>query len=211
MCISFHRANPSNSPDRLVSRTSVDLLIAVAPSLKVLAFSQCCQGRRAIRYNYFSVLSQRIEFTQLRELHLHWIGIQYESLKLFLSTTKVTLGTLTLKSVTLSDNIPSSTNPNPIERNHDYCVGMGTIWQSIWGFLQDELSLQSFYMETLGYRVLKVLILGFGDFPEITDSANFDSKAGDISFGEWINRLTPVPSGERGDILIWKYNGETLT
>lgn len=88
---------------------------------------------------------------------------------------------------------------------------MGKIWQSIWVFLQNKLSLQSFYMGTLGYRVLKVLILGLGDLPEVNDSANFDSKAGGISFGECTNRLTPVPSGERGDILVWNHNGETLT
>lgn len=44
MCISFHKANPSNSPDRPVSRTSVDLLIAAAPSLKALVFPNAARA-----------------------------------------------------------------------------------------------------------------------------------------------------------------------
>jgi hypothetical protein len=165
-----------------------------------------------MRFNYFSNLAQNMNFTQLRELHLHWIEIQYDSLKSFLNTAKATLDTLTLESVTMSDDISPETDEssavNGQRRRRDK---MGALWQRVWVFLGNELSLKTFSVWDLGYRGLKVSVMGYGDGGQKGDSARFDADLAGISFAEWISHLRAVVTGECCDVLAVRHQGKSLT
>ncbi|KAJ5930855.1 hypothetical protein N7466_006348 [Penicillium verhagenii] len=190
MCICYDKDDLDSPPN---SNTYIDLFIYLAPQLRTLVFSQWYQGPREMG-EQFSELSQNIRFTRLKELHLHWIEIGFESFKLFLNTTKGTLDSLSLELVTLKIDTALSTNSGP------------SSWEQIWEFLGAEFSLKSFYMGNIGYRRQKVMIQGPDELVEPTYSVTFNAYATKICFNDWIRQLKPIIS--RGfDISTRSYAG----
>jgi hypothetical protein len=141
--------------------------------------------------SHFLGLAQHINFTRLKELHLHWIQIGSESFKLFITTAKETLKNLTLNLVYLKEHI--SINPE------------STGWKHIWEFLGEELSLQSFYMANIGYVGYKVMIQGPGDSVEPTSSVRFRAEMSSISFSKWIRQLKTISTDR--DSRVRRYPG----
>jgi hypothetical protein len=195
MCICYDEGDQDCTP---TSHTYIDLLISVAPRLKMLVFSQWCRNPRDMGECYFSELSQSIRFTRLKELHLHWIQIQFESFKSFLNTTKGIIDSLSLELVTLKTNTPPSTNYEP------------TCWRHVWEFLGAELSLKHFYMGNIGYWRRKVMIQGPDELVAPTYSATFNADVTDICFNDWIRQLKPI-SSKSLDLSARKYPGLQLT
>lgn len=195
LCINFPSAEKVEICSTPASKTTLDLLLLVAPSLKTLVFSQWHKDERRLDTSYFSELSDSIEFTQLEELNLHWIQVCPESFMSFLSTAKATLHTLTLDSVTLRFTLPWSMQK------------IEGLWRRVWDHLRDELSLQRLYMENLGYGSNPVVILG----PRtLVYPCFFDAKVAKESFSEWINRLRGQWWGRR-DGLKSRYPSGSLT
>ncbi|CEJ53667.1 hypothetical protein PMG11_00017 [Penicillium brasilianum] len=176
MCICYDEDDLDCPPN---SNTYIDLFISVAPQLTTLVFSQWYRSPREMGEQFLE-LSQNIRFTRLRELHLHWIEIGFESFKLFLNTTKGTLDSLSLELVTLKTNTALSTNSEP------------SGWEQIWESLGAELSLKSFYMGNIGYRRRKVMIQGPDELAEPTYSVTFNAYVTDICFNDWIRQLKPI-------------------
>ena len=92
VCTAFLEPNPAGI---LAARTWVNLLIKVAPRLERLTLSQS---------HSFRELSQQIEFTRLKELHLHKTHIVNDDLKSLLNSAKATLTIFTLFEVILLDD-----------------------------------------------------------------------------------------------------------
>ncbi|KAJ5851848.1 uncharacterized protein N7529_011233 [Penicillium soppii] len=195
ICICYDEDDLNCTPN---SNTYIDLLISVAPRLKGLVLSQWYRNPRDLGARYFSELSQSIRFTQLKELHLHWIQIRLESFKSFLNTTKGTMVSLSLDLVTLQPSAPPSTDYGP------------TCWRLVWEFLRAELSLNRCYMGHLGYRRNKVMIQGPGELAEPTYTATFNADVNGICFNDWIRQLKPILS-EREDLSARSYPGLQLT
>ena len=195
MCICYDEDDIDCTP---TSNTYIDLLISVAPRLKMLVFSQWYRNPRDMGECYFSEFSQSIRFTRLKELHLHWIQIRFESFKSFLNTTKGTLDSLSLELVSLKPNIPPSTDYEP------------TCWRHVWEFLGAELSLNRLYMGHIGCWGRKVMIQGPGELVEPTYSATFNADVTDICFNDWIGQLKPILSKSQ-DLSARNYPGLQLT
>jgi hypothetical protein len=172
------------------------IFCAVSPNLKALEFSQWCGFERGMDQSYFSKLSQSVKFTQLKDLRLHWIQVQYESLKSFITAAKGTLQTMTFELVTLKDDSTLSTGSNP------------AAWKRVWEFLAIEVPMNKFFMVNIGYKGLKVLIRGLDSSVEPTYSVSFDAEVADICFSEWIGQLMPVTLDRHYDITARKYPGE---
>ena len=162
--------------DATMVLTWFDLIIKVAPRLKVLAFSQGHYIGHDQPGLQFGELSRYIQFTQLKELHLHWIHLTSGALKSFLTTAKPTLSTFTLFAVILDDRTSTQS----------------LLWKLLWDFFRDELSLQRFSMAKISCDHQQCLIRGLDDLTEPSDSAEFDVETAGISFSKWIDRLTPV-------------------
>ncbi|KAJ5521349.1 hypothetical protein N7527_005464 [Penicillium freii] len=160
--------------------TWFDLIIKVPPRLKVLAFLQGhCVGydQPALR---FGELSRYIQFTQLKELHLHWIHLTSGALRSFLTTAKPTLSTFTLFAVSLDDRTSTQS----------------LLWKLLWESFRDELSLQRFSMTKTACDNWQYLIRALDGLTELRESAEFDVEMAGISFSKWIGRLTPVISNK---------------
>lgn len=156
--------------------TWFDLIIKVAPRLKVLAFSQGHYIGHDQPALPFGKLSRHIQFTQLKELHLHWIHLTSGDLKSFLTTAKPTLSTFTLFAVILDDRTSTQS----------------LLWKLLWDFFRDELSLQRFSMAKIACDHQQYWIRGLDDLTEPSEGAEFDVETAGISFSKWIDRLTPV-------------------
>ncbi|KAJ6072364.1 hypothetical protein N7467_010449 [Penicillium canescens] len=102
--------------DDSVFRSLVDLPIMVAPSLKDL--------NGALAPQYFDNLSQRINFTSIREIHLYWTKITFDTLKAFLRTARPTLRVLSLESVNLRGALPPTDKDTGHERDLRDCQEM---------------------------------------------------------------------------------------
>lgn len=176
--------------------TWFDLIIKVAPLLKILAFSQghyIGHDQPALPFGNFS---RHIQFTQLKELHLHWIHLTSGALKSFLTTAKPTLSTFTLFAVILDDSTSTQS----------------LLWKLLWDFFRDELSLQRFSMAKIACDHQQYWIRGLDDLTEPSESAEFDVETAGISFSKWIDRLTPVELNRRK--CLWdiqrEYQGKQL-
>lgn len=194
ICICYNEKEPSptsTSTSPSPSATYLDLLISVAPRLKSLYFSQWDRFQRNISESYFLGLAQHINFTRLKELHLHWIQIGSESFKLFMTTAKETLKTLTLNLVYLKEHLLINSE--------------STGWKHVWEFFGEELSLESFYMANIGYDGHKVMIQGPRNSVEPTSSVRFSAEMSSISFNKWIRQLKPIPTGP--DSRVRRYPG----
>lgn len=211
MCVSYGSSRPGNRPDPRAN--TVPLLIKVAPKLKTLVLSQLNKSKEGldIRHRPFLDIAQSINFTQLRKLHLHWIEIQYESLKSFLNTAKATLDTLTLKFVTMSNDSHPATDQMSVGNIQFPLDRMGASWQCVLILLRNEFSLKTFEVKSIDYRGLKVFWIKHGDGGQKVESARFDAEVAEISFHEWMSHLTAVATREFRDPAAVRRQGESPT
>ncbi|KAJ5306784.1 hypothetical protein PENANT_c003G08244 [Penicillium antarcticum] len=197
-------------PDDSMFRSLVDLLIMVAPSLKVLTFSQW-DLNGALSPQYFDDLSQRINFTSIKELNLYWIEITFDTLKAFLHTARPTLRALSLESVNLRGALPPTDNHIGHQRDLRDCQEMieesNCAWQQVLNFLGDEYSLRSICLKNLGYRGYRLDMhdnlskLSGSLEPNFRSLHSFNAEKAGVSFKEWIFQLRPgPPRGTRGRI-----------
>ncbi|KAL4938535.1 hypothetical protein BDV06DRAFT_200737 [Aspergillus oleicola] len=205
ICVSYDELTPKKNA---TSMNAIGLLLAVAPSLKALAFSQLDRDQATMKYNYFLDVAQSIKFTQLKSLHLHWIEIQLPSLKSFLHTAKATLKTLTLDFVSMNDDpLPKRDRKS---RRHKLAT-VEVLWQRVWRYLGDELSLKTYSMGNLAHRELRVFMREYAEGAQETAFAHFDKKELGISFHEWIGRFEAVvipTSYVLNDTSRWSRQGE---
>lgn len=84
------------------------------------------------------------------------------------------------------------------------------LWNPVWGFFRDELSLQKLTMEKLAYDRTPILIQGLDGLVESSKHVTFDAETAGISFREWIDQLTPVLSNEDEENCQWRaeYEGK---
>ncbi|KAJ5773842.1 hypothetical protein N7457_008738 [Penicillium paradoxum] len=187
--------------DNSTFKSLVNLPIMVAPSLKVLTFSQW-DLNGALDPQYFDNLSQRINFTRIEEINLCSIEITLETLKAFLRTAKPTLRALSLQSVNLRRALPPTDNHTGHHRDvfRDY-PGMieesRSAWQQVLNFLGDEYSLRAIALKNVGYRGYRVLMED--DLSKLSGSLEptfeawriFNAEGAGVSFEEWIAQLRP--------------------
>lgn len=196
--------------DDSVFRSLLDLPIMVAPSLKVLTISQW-DLNGALAPQYFDDLSQRINFTSIREIHLYWTEITFDTLKAFLRTARPTLRTLSLESVNLRGALPPTNKDTGHERDLRDCQEMieesNSAWQQVLNFLGDEYSLRSISLKNIGYRGYHLHMqddlskLSGSLEPNFRNLHTFNAEAASVSFKEWITQLRPgPPRGPRGRI-----------
>lgn len=185
-------------------RYLIDIPIMVAPSLKVLTFSQWDRNG-AMSPHYFIDLSQRINFTQLVELNLYWTEITYDTFKAFLRTTMPTLRTLSLQSLNLRGAAPMDTDTGHNLSKWDspeINKESNAAWRKIWGFLGDRFSLRSVSLQQLGYRGHRLhlrdnlsKLSGYSEPNSII--VGFDAERAGVSFKEWVTQLQTEPPQER--------------
>lgn len=187
-------------------RYLIDIPIMVAPSLKVLTFSQWDRNG-AMSPRYFLDLSQRLNFTQLVELNLYWIEITYDTFKAFLRTTVPTLRILALQSLNLRGAAPMDTDSGHNLSKWD-SPGINeessAAWRQVWEFLGDRFSLRSLSLQHLGYRGHRLHLrdnlikLSGSTEPNGPVVAVFDAGRAGVSFKEWVTPLqTGPPRGPR--------------
>lgn len=223
VCINLQQNRRSRFPEShmvLSSQTWLNLIIKVAPQLIKLTLSHDNDGDCRLRPYYFKELFKSIEFTQLRELHFHRTRVTSGVLKLLVTRAKATLTTLTLYGVNLYEgafreadddldfsaanifNFPvkrrrySPRNVNDSSDSDDFEEPRALIWKSVWDFFRNELSLQKFSMIYLIINDRPIVIQGFDGLIKRRKDASFDSETAGISFGEWIDQLTPVELDE---------------
>ncbi|CDM34576.1 unnamed protein product [Penicillium roqueforti FM164] len=93
----------------------LDILVAVAPTLKTLVFFQW-HPKYELNPRYFEELSRGLHFSQLQDLSLQSIEVTVNTLKAFLQSAAATLRRMTLKSVGLRDPITSAPDLGPMDR-----------------------------------------------------------------------------------------------
>ncbi|KAJ5646714.1 hypothetical protein N7490_003086 [Penicillium lividum] len=189
-----------------------DIIVEAASSLKNLTYGQWCPGQNMSPYS-FALLSKRVEFTRLLELHLCWVEITHSSFEALLRTATPTLRVLSLHSVDLKDKIRSPLIPLEGGSTGDFkwtstlSREMIQAWRRIWNIIRDELSLECLSLHKLGF---------FGHGIKVRDSLSHASggqsttKSPDVSyigvhasvsFHEWINNLKADASRARGKDL----------
>ncbi|KAF7526867.1 hypothetical protein PCG10_003421 [Penicillium crustosum] len=187
-------------------RYLIDIPIMVAPSLKVLTFSQWDRNG-AMSPQYINDLSHRINFTQLVELNIYWIEITYDTFKAFLHTTMPTLRILALQSLNLRGVVPMDTDSghnlskwDSPEINEESSAA----WRQVWDFLGDGFSLRSLSLQHLGYRGHRLHLhdnlsnLSGSTEPNGPIIAVFNAERAGVSFKEWVTQLqTGPPRGPR--------------
>ncbi|CEO59637.1 hypothetical protein PMG11_04305 [Penicillium brasilianum] len=196
--------------DDSMFRSLVDLPVMVAPSLKVLTFSQW-DLNGALGPQYFDDLSQRINFTSIKEIHLYWIEITFDALKAFLRTARPTLRALSLESVNLRGALPPTDNHTGHQRDlrdwQEMIEESIPAWQQVLNFLGDKYSLRSISLKNIGYRGYRLHMqddlskLSGSLEPNFWNLHTFNAEGADVSFKEWITQLRPCPPrGPRGHI-----------
>ncbi|KAJ5267539.1 hypothetical protein N7478_010347 [Penicillium angulare] len=142
----------------------LNILITVAPKLKFLVFAQWIPMEE-LSPLYFQDLSQRIQFYQLGELHLHSIEVTVDALKHFLRTAAPTLKRLSLKKVNLVDAI--TTDPGPLTADRgtwgssfstEVVNEIRELWKQNFEFWADHLKLQFLQLSNLGYRGREIML-----------------------------------------------------
>ncbi|KAJ5802084.1 uncharacterized protein N7503_004534 [Penicillium pulvis] len=141
--------------------TLLSFLVAVAPELRVLDFSQAAQEQstKSLRMNteVFSQQFSCISFLKLEMLHLYDFDITTNALIAFVRTAMPTLKTLTLRSVSLNDEMPSiPQDENLISKDIIWSAeskeAIQGLWQQVFDFFRDQLGLRYLKMECLKYR-----------------------------------------------------------
>lgn len=206
LCISIWDAQSDDS----TLKGLVEIPIAVATSLKVLKFSQW-DLNGPLDPQYFDDISQRINFTQIKEIHLYWIEITFDSIRAFLRTAKSSLRTLSLESV----NLKGTVSPMNIDVGHrrdlrnfpEMIEECSDAWRQVFNFLGDEYSLRSISLINLGYRGYQLHLQdnlkkqSGSSESNIRNTHAFDAERAGVSFKEWMTQLQPGPrQGPRGFI-----------
>jgi F-box-like len=183
-----------------------DFIQVVAPTLRSLTFSQW-QSQYELGPNGFDQLSQRVEFSHLHKLHLHYIEVTVSSLKSFLRTASPTLRKLTLESVCLCDKITSGNDPGPNDRNSRLYSDLSSeakneirgFWQDLLQVFREQLSLHSLTLNRLGYRGRALSVIDGSKHSthepifltrDEKISAFFDADKSHVSFDTWIRLLS---------------------
>ncbi|KAJ5525527.1 hypothetical protein N7494_012177 [Penicillium frequentans] len=208
----LHLCELAQSPDENPTNILSEILVEAAPSLKVLTYSQCCPNRN-MSPSYLTEISERLNFTQLTELHLCWVEITLYSFETFLRTAAPTLKSLRLESVNLNEN-----NKPPLISD-DEAITLGKRWLGImkdptnralghiFAMLLDQTSLDYLSMEAIDFRHYPITIMdSLSDVsgkPSSMDSSVtcYDSARARISFREWISKLQAQPSRYLGHNL----------
>ncbi|GLA67265.1 hypothetical protein AtubIFM55763_010616 [Aspergillus tubingensis] len=138
----------------------LDILVTVAPKLKSLTFGQWNPWEE-LSPVYFQDLSEKIRFSQLEEVHLHWIEVTVDTLRKFLHTAAPILKRLRMSMVSLTDPIIAARDPGPItEERSSWGSSLSIavtneirqLWMRAFEFLADNLKLQFVQLSKLGYR-----------------------------------------------------------
>lgn len=199
--------NVRDYPDAVRLKGILDVLLTAAPSLMVLKFSQKTRSAAIGRFlgkakhqildpRYFLETSQRIQFTQLVELHLDGIDITQSAIKSFLHSAAPNLKSLRMSALSLNDIVPSLGDPEIIIQLNDKIRGEAKeLWRQVWNFFRDELSLQFLSMEHLSYRN-HWLPLRDNTVPTVPQAkrakrepASFDMQQSELPFEDWIDQL----------------------
>ncbi|OQE46212.1 hypothetical protein PENCOP_c001G02689 [Penicillium coprophilum] len=202
LCICIWEVQSDDSSLRYL----IDIPIIVAPSLKVLTFSQWDRNG-VMNPHYFIDLSHRVNFTQLVELDLYWIEITYDTLKAFLRTAMPTLRSLALQSLNLRGVAPMDTDSgHNLSRwdSQEMIEESSAAWRQVWNFLGDESLLRSLSLKHLGYRGHRLHLrdnlsnLSGSSEPNGPIIAVFDAERAGVPFKEWVTQLqTGPPRGPR--------------
>ncbi|KAJ5715530.1 uncharacterized protein N7483_012711 [Penicillium malachiteum] len=183
------------------------ILITVSPTLKTLTFAQWSPAEE-LSPLYFKDLAQKVQFSQLEELHLHSVEVKVNSLEEFLKTAAPTLKRLTMWLVSLVDEITSVPDPGPLTEDSRIWVSslstevkteMQELWRRVFKSWADHLKLQYVQMSNLGYRGRFIMLKdplymerGQPD-AQLSPGSNlefyFDSERASVSFKEWVTQL----------------------
>ncbi|KAJ5731973.1 hypothetical protein N7493_003454 [Penicillium malachiteum] len=159
MCIRT-RDNEQDAFDEDAFQRVHNILVTVAPRLKILTFAQWSPFDE-LSPLYFRDLSQRIQFSQLEELHLQSIEVTVGTVKCSLQTAAPSLKRLSMRRVGLVDTIASAPDPGPLtEDSGSWGPSLSTevtneiqgLWTRIFEFLADHLKLRFLQLSDLGYR-----------------------------------------------------------
>lgn len=108
ICFAFARSINQFAPKPpnilLEGQTWLNLVIKVAPRLEILSYSQDCDYGQRLSPDYFWLLTQRMQLTRLKELHLYQVYVTSELLKTLITGVKETLTVFTLFEVTVVDD-----------------------------------------------------------------------------------------------------------
>ncbi|KAJ5770382.1 uncharacterized protein N7511_002433 [Penicillium nucicola] len=207
MCIRLKDHGRENFDEDTLKRL-LNIMVTTAPTLKTLHFAQWSPIEE-ISPLFFKHVSQRIQFTQLEELHLHSIEVTVSSLEEFLRTAAPTLKRLSLRLVSLVDSITSAPDLGPLTPNSDsWVTSMSTevktemqgLWKRVFEFWADHLKPQYVELSVLGYRGRSItlhdnLYLERGQqdaqsFSGVNPSNfHFDAEKANIPFKEWAKQL----------------------
>ncbi|KAJ5675800.1 hypothetical protein N7462_008697 [Penicillium macrosclerotiorum] len=207
MCIRLKDHEQENFDEDTFKRL-LNIMITAAPTLKTLSFAQWSPIEE-LSPRYFKDVSQRIQFTQLEELHLHSIEVTVNSLEEFLRTAAPTLKRLSLRLVSLVDGITSAPDLGSLTQNsRSWVTSMSTevrteiqgLWKRVFEFWADHLKPQYVEVSVLGYRGRSITLhdnlymeRGQRDaepFPGVNPSSfYFDVEKANLSFKEWVTQL----------------------
>ncbi|KAJ5949422.1 hypothetical protein N7454_001006 [Penicillium verhagenii] len=182
------------------------ILARVSPTLKTLSFAQWSPIEE-VSSVYFQNLSQRVHFSQLKELNLYSIEVRTEDLKVFLRTAAPTLKRLTLSLVSLIDPLITAPNLGVMSRDtrtwysslpvevKDEITGL---WKRVFSSWADQLDLHFVRLSDLGYRGRDIRLIDhlrsqlrrpntWPDSP--TRPLYFDTQKTSITFKQWVTQI----------------------
>ncbi|KAJ5947933.1 hypothetical protein N7466_000948 [Penicillium verhagenii] len=210
MCIRL-KDHEQETFDEKTFKRLLNVLVTVAPTLKILTFAQWSPIEE-LSPLYFEDVSQRIQFSRLEELHLHSIEVTVNSLEGFLRTAAPTLKRLTLELVSLVDGIKSPEKPDPgplTEDSRSWVFSLSAevkndmqgLWKRVFESWAHHLK-QAQYVQlfNLGYRGRYVKLQDHlytkrgqpnaQPSPSFNPSSfYFDAERATIPFQEWITQL----------------------
>ncbi|KAJ5742573.1 uncharacterized protein N7511_011305 [Penicillium nucicola] len=137
-----------------------NILVAVAPRLKILTFAQWSPFDE-LSPLYFEDLSQKIQFSQLEELHLQSTEVTVDTFKCFLQTAAPSLKRLSMRRVSLVDTMTAVPDLGPLtEESGSWGPSLSSevtneiqeLWYRIFEYLTNHLKLQFLQLSDLGYR-----------------------------------------------------------
>jgi hypothetical protein len=201
MCI---RLPKNTSPDQTTFDSLINILLTTAPTLEDLTFSQWIPNGE-MSPTYFENISQKIQFSQLRELCLQSIEITVNTFKAFLRTAAPTLTKITLEAISLTDKLSSVPDPVPMTMasqvpslSKETRQEIKQLWRLIFEHMANHLQLQVVLLHNLGYRGRYMgfhgrlsLSCGHMEWPFNASlmAACFDVDRSSVSLHTWITQL----------------------
>lgn len=169
----------------------LDILSTAAPSLETLTFSQSAVGgEEELAVRHFEWLSLHVHFSRLSKLEFRSIETALPALIRFLSTAAPTLKTMQFGTVSLTSNNTSSINSTEFKEEGK------RLWQQVWDFFRDELSLQWLSFTHIRYRGRPVLLVdrlhGLGGSNQLTHCSShalYIAERANVGFKEWVDQL----------------------